>query len=92
MALAVHPYPDGDENNRRQQRTKTFGQLAARTADADEVGCYDPGGDTCKKSSDPPAMDIGQYLEALRLFHKGDHGNHNQKCLYPLAQQDREGA
>ena len=86
----MHPDPDRYENDSRKQRADPFGHLAARPADAYEVGCYDPGGDTCEKSSDPPTMDIGQYLGALRLFHKGDHGDHNQNCFDPLAQENGE--
>ena len=36
-------------------------------------------------------MNVGDYFAAIRFANEGDHGNHHEKCLYPLAQQDREG-
>src|SRR3546814_9107941 len=64
IALAMHPDTDRDQDDRGEERTKAFSELARCPADPYKIGCHKPGQPPCGKSRNPAAMAIAHHVRS----------------------------
>src|SRR3546814_7007808 len=73
IALAMHPDTDRDQDDRGEERTKAFSELARCPTDPYKIGCHKPGQPPCGKSRNPAAMDIAHHVGSPGFAKKGHH-------------------
>src|SRR3546814_12243725 len=88
----MHPDTDRDQDDRGEERTKAFSELARCPADPYKICCHKPGQPPCGKSRNPAAMDIAHHVGSPGFAKKGHHRDDDQLCLKAFAKEDAERA
>ena len=84
-AFPVHPDSDRHQDDCGEERAETLGKLPRSPADTNEISGDEPAGYASGKRRHPSAMNEAEDFGALRLSEEGDHRDHNQQRLKPLA-------